>query len=402
MEKRLTASYQDIPVLGESMSREKRYEAMVWPMLGWYDAHARSLPWREHVSAYRVWISEIMLQQTRVEAVKPYYARFLAELPDVKALAEVPEERLMKLWQGLGYYSRARNLQKAARVVMEQFGGEMPQTHAELLTLPGIGSYTAGAISSIAYGLSEPALDGNGFRVLTRLFEDDREIDKPQMRKVLETELRSLLVQGAEGREIPAGKFNQAMMEIGATVCVPNGAPLCKECPLSGICLAHRTGTETDYPVKSAKKPRKIENRTIFRIETPTGYLIRKRPEKGLLAGLYEFPAAEGRLDEISAARYVQDAVQNAYGNGSASDREVESGFGADMKTVAQGIKMEPIGDAKHIFSHIEWHMTGYQVQLEKETAERLKAYWNLVEVTGEEFREEVAMPSAFRAYVPH
>ena len=379
MEKKRLTGYQDIPLLGVSLSREKRYEAMVWPMLGWYDIHARTLPWREQVSAYRVWISEIMLQQTRVEAVKPYYARFLAELPDVKALAEVPEERLMKLWQGLGYYSRARNLQKAANVVMEQFGGEMPKTHEELLSLPGIGSYTAGAIASIAYGLPEPALDGNGFRVLTRLFEDDREIDKPQLRKELEAELRTLLVQGAEGREIPAGKFNQAMMEIGATVCVPNGAPLCEECPLSGICLAHHTGTETDYPVKSAKKPRKIENRTIFRIETPTGYLIRKRPEKGLLAGLYEFPAAEERLDETAAARYMQDAVQNA------SD-----------------VEMEPIGDAKHIFSHIEWHMTGYRIKVKKEAAERLKAYWNLVEVTGEEFREEVAMPSAFRAYVPH
>ena len=379
MEKKRLTGYQDIPLLGVSLSREKRYEAMVWPMLGWYDIHARTLPWREQVSAYRVWISEIMLQQTRVEAVKPYYARFLAELPDVKALAEVPEERLMKLWQGLGYYSRARNLQKAANVVMEQFGGEMPKTHEELLSLPGIGSYTAGAIASIAYGLPEPALDGNGFRVLTRLFEDDREIDKPQLRKELEAELRTLLVQGAEGREIPAGKFNQAMMEIGATVCVPNGAPLCEECPLSGICLAHHTGTETDYPVKSAKKPRKIENRTIFRIETPTGYLIRKRPEKGLLAGLYEFPAVEERLDETAAARYMQDAVQNA------SD-----------------VEMEPIGDAKHIFSHIEWHMTGYQVKVKKEAAERLKAYWNLVEVTGKEFREEVAMPSAFRAYVPH
>ena len=285
----------------------------------------------------------------------------------------------MKLWQGLGYYSRARNLQKAANVVMEQFGGEMPKTQEELLSLPGIGSYTAGAIASIAYGLPEPALDGNGFRVLTRLFEDDREIDKPQLRKELEAELRALLVQGAEGREIPAGKFNQAMMEIGATVCVPNGAPSCEECPLSGICLAHHTGTETDYPVKSAKKPRKIENRTIFRIETPTGYLIRKRPEKGLLAGLYEFPAAEERLDEAAAARYMQDAVQNAY----------------DVET-------ESIGDAKHIFSHIEWHMTGYRVKVKKEAAERLKAYWNLVEVTGEEFQEEVAMPSAFRAYVPH
>lgn len=398
MEKKRLTGYQDIPLFGVSLSREKRYEAMVWPMLGWYDIHARTLPWREQVSAYRVWISEIMLQQTRVEAVKPYYARFLAELPDVKALAEVPEERLMKLWQGLGYYSRARNLQKAANVVMEQFGGEMPKTHEELLSLPGIGSYTAGAIASIAYGLPEPALDGNGFRVLTRLFEDDREIDKPQLRKELEAELRTLLVQGAEGREIPAGKFNQAMMEIGATVCVPNGAPLCEECPLSGICLAHHTGTETDYPVKSAKKPRKIENRTIFRIETPTGYLIRKRPEKGLLAGLYEFPAAEERLDETSAARYVQDAVQNAC-NESTSGDELESDTGADA--AASAIEMESIGDAKHIFSHIEWHMTGYRVQIKKETAERLKAYWNLVEVTGEEFQEDVAMPSAFRAYVP-
>lgn len=385
--------YQNIPVIGIHLSRAARLEAMVWPMLGWFSAHARVLPWREQVSGYRVWISEIMLQQTRVEAVKPYYTRFLAELPDAKALAEIPEERLLKLWEGLGYYSRARNLQKCAQELVAHYDGQLPASYEALLRLPGIGSYTAGAIASIAYGLPVPAVDGNVMRVLTRLMADNREITKPAFKKELENELTALLKRGAEGRNIPPGTFNQALMEIGATVCLPNGAPLCAECPLRGICLAYEGGTQSQYPVKAAKKARRIEERTVFRVRYPGGYLIGRRPEKGLLAGLYEFPGVEGTLSPEEVQMLWQDVLGGP-------------------------VQVTKLGAAKHIFSHIEWHMTGYEVRTEEslmqpqwlrereekemQAEKRISLpAWKLIPVSEAVFRDEIAMPSAFRAYMP-
>ena len=383
--------YQNIPVIGTELSRRERFAAMVWPMLDWFFLHARQLPWRENVSAYRVWISEIMLQQTRVEAVKPYYARFLQELPDAEALAKVPEERLMKLWEGLGYYSRARNLKKCALVLTERYDGVLPASYSELQKLPGIGSYTAGAIGSIAYGLPVPAVDGNVMRVLTRLCADDRDITKPAFKRELEEELSGLLERGAEGRTIPPGTFNQALMEIGATVCLPNGAPSCAECPLCGICLARIAGTQQRYPVKAPKKARKTEERTVFRIVYPEGYLVGKRPEKGLLAGLYEFPGIEGYLTEKQVQMFWENILSDT-------------------------VQVCPLGAAKHIFSHVEWHMTGYEIRLKKkpewsgllreakekqaEAGVPLPA-WNLLAVSKEEFETKLAMPSAFRAYMP-
>ena len=207
---------------------------IVEPLLAWYEKNRRKLPWRENVSAYRVWVSEIMLQQTRVEAVKPYFARFIDALPDVSDLADCEEEKLLKLWEGLGYYNRVRNMQKAAKTVMEEYGGQLPDDYEKLLSLKGIGSYTAGAIASIAYGIPVPAVDGNVLRIITRLTQDESDIMKQSVKKRVEQALLEVMPQKR------AGVFNQALMELGATVCVPNGAPLCEACPWKEFCLAKK------------------------------------------------------------------------------------------------------------------------------------------------------------------
>ena len=276
---------------GQELDREQRLKAMERPLLAWYETHARVLPWREQPEPYRVWISEIMLQQTRVEAVKPYFARFMEALPTVRDLAEVPEENLLKLWEGLGYYNRARNLQKAARVIQEQYGGVIPSSYEELLKLPGIGSYTAGAIASIAYGIPVPAVDGNVLRVISRVLASSEDILKQSVKKQMEESLKAVMPADR------ASAYNQGLIEIGAIICVPNGQPKCGECPLASICLGRKQGLLDSIPYKTPKKPRKIENRTILLIESDGAYMIRKRPEQGLLASLYEFPSLDGHLE---------------------------------------------------------------------------------------------------------
>lgn len=245
-------------------------QILIEPLLNWFAGHARVLPWREEPTPYRVWVSEIMLQQTRVEAVKPYFERFTKRLPDVKALAECPEDELLKLWEGLGYYNRVRNMQKAAIQVMEAYGGKLPADYEELLKLKGIGSYTAGAIASIAYQIPVPAVDGNVFRVLTRVAADDTDIMKPSFRTLLEKELREVMHE----METP-GAFNQALMELGATVCVPNGAPLCKQCPWNSLCLARKEERIAELPVKTKAKARRIEKRTVLVIRDNDKVAIR-------------------------------------------------------------------------------------------------------------------------------
>lgn len=239
----------------DEFSKEERLKAMEKPLLSWYKNHARVLPWRENPEPYRVWISEIMLQQTRVEAVKPYFERFMAALPDTAALAAVPEDRLFKLWEGLGYYNRARNLKKAAGVIMEQYGGAIPASWEELKTLPGIGSYTAGAIASIAYGIPVPAVDGNVLRVISRVTGSREDILKQSVKKQMEELLLGVMPQ--EG----AGSYNQALIEIGAIVCVPNGEPLCGECPMASVCVARRDGLTKEIPVKTPKNPERSRRR---------------------------------------------------------------------------------------------------------------------------------------------
>lgn len=337
------------------------------PLLEWYQRSRRMLPWREDPSPYHVWVSEIMLQQTRVEAVKGYYERFMKALPDIAHLAQAEEEELLKLWEGLGYYNRVRNLKKAAVVIMEQYGGKMPDEYGQLLGLPGIGSYTAGAVSSIAYGKREPAVDGNVLRVLARLRGDDRDIAQPSVRNAIEEELRLSMPWQSPG------DFNQALMELGATVCVPNGAPHCGECPWEAICEAHRQKREQDFPYKTPKKPRVIEEKTVLIIQDDNKAAITKRPENGLLAGMYEFPCLEGHLSSRQVLNYLK--------------RE-----GLSV------LKIEPLRPSKHIFTHKEWHMIAYAIKVD-ELAEK-KDQTDMLFAAPREIKEKYPIPSAYNAYV--
>lgn len=356
------------------------------PLLEWFSGHARVLPWREEPLPYRVWVSEIMLQQTRVEAVKPYFARFISALPDVQALAECPEDKLLKLWEGLGYYNRVRNMQKAAQEVMENYGGTLPADYEMLLKLKGIGSYTAGAIASIAYGILVPAVDGNVLRVITRVTADDTDIMKQSFRNEVETALQAMMeeLEVAESLKkllrdgnVP-GSLNQALMELGATVCVPNGAPECGKCPWQNICRAKSSGQIERLPVKSKAKARRIEQRTVFVIRDGDKVAIKKRPDKGLLAGLYELPNVAGNLSREEVLAYVKELSFSP-------------------------IRIQKLQDSKHIFSHIEWHMSGYAVLVEEVGFEETKATeQKLLFVDAENSQERYAIPAAFTAYAKY
>ena len=329
-------------------------------LLPWYAAHARDLPWRRDVTPYRVWVSEIMLQQTRIEAAKGYFARFMAALPDVRSLAEAEPETVLKLWEGLGYYSRARNLHRAARLVMAEHGGELPADYAALRALPGIGDYTAGAVASLAFGLPEPAVDGNVLRVCARLTRCDQSAADEAVKRLFREALRA---QYPAGR---CGDFTSALMELGETVCLP-GTPDCAACPLNERCAAHGAGEETDYPVLPAKKPRRVQPRTVFLLEHGGRIALHKRPDRGLLAGLWELPGVDGTLSG-------EEALAQA------------AAWGCEPSEAV------PCGEAVHIFSHIEWHMTGWRVSC---AAAPERFAWT----DAADRREAYAVPTAFRAY---
>ena len=345
---------------------------MVAPLLAWYQENKRSLPWRDDPSPYHVWVSEIMLQQTRVEAVKGYYARFLRELPDIRALATVSEEKLLKLWEGLGYYNRARNLQKAAQKICTEYRGEMPSSYEEILKLPGIGAYTAGAIASIAFGQCVAAVDGNVLRVFARYLADPADISDEGLKKQRKTEIEEILP------EKQPGVFNQAVMDLGAMICLPNGTPKCDVCPLAKQCLARKEGCVAELPVKAPKAKRRVEEKTVFVIRYQDRVMIRRRPAKGLLAGLYELPAAPGHLNQKAALAYGE-----------------ELGF--------QPLHIETLPDSKHIFSHLEWRMKGYLVRAD-ELAK--KGSWqkdpDCRMETPESIDADYPIPSAFAAYAPY
>lgn len=333
------------------------------PLIRWFRACGRTLPWRSEVTPYRVWVSEIMLQQTRVEAVKPYFARFLDAFPSAKELAEAPEDKLLKCWEGLGYYSRVRNMQKAAQKIVSDYGGEMPRTRRELLSLPGIGSYTAGAIAAFAYGLPEPAVDGNVLRVVARLCADDRNILDPRVKEDDERRLRAVIPPDA------AGDFGQALIELGALVCLPgNAGAKCGECPLKHLCRARAEGLTGILPVRYKQQTRREEDRTVLLICDDTSVILEKRPDKGLLAGMWQFPNAEGYLTEEQAAKIAE-------------------GMGAAV------VGVTPLPDARHIFTHITWHMKGYRVTVRRLTAAMGTA------VPFREVQNGFAIPSAFSAY---
>lgn len=343
--------------------------SIVVPLLTWYDGGRRILPWREEPTPYHVWLSEIMLQQTRVEAVKPYYDRFLQVLPDIENLARVEEDRLLKLWEGLGYYNRARNLKKAAQIVTEKYKGRMPEKYEDLLSLPGIGSYTAGAIASIAFGKVYPAVDGNVLRILSRLRTDDRDILDARVKKAVEEELSRVMPKDRPG------DFNQALMELGATVCIPNGAPKCESCPWETFCRARREGRTVEFPKKAKKQPRRIEERTILVIQDADRVALCKRPDKGLLAGMYEFPSLEGHCKEREVASYLKELGLSP-------------------------IRIRELPPAKHIFTHREWHMIGYLVRVDELSGmgaeEKQQAF---VFVKPQETKSAYPIPSAFAAY---
>ena len=307
-----------------------------------------------------------MLQQTRVEAVKPYFARFMEHLPDVESLAAAEEDELLKLWEGLGYYSRARNLKAAAQQIVEQHGGKMPSEYHDLIKLKGIGSYTAGAISSIAFGHPVPAVDGNVLRVIMRLLADDSDISEASVRKRVEEDLKPVMPKDRPG------DFNQALMELGATVCLPNGAPKCAECPWKTFCRAGIEESWQQYPKKAVKKPRTVEYRTILVIRDGHRAVIRRRPNKGLLAGMYEFPSLFGKasLDEVKDWLSAQGVC---------------------------AVRIEKLPESKHIFTHKEWHMTGYMVLVDG--LEPMHKDPSLMFVETQETEEKYPIPSAFSAY---
>ena len=335
-------------------------ERLPVPLLLWYRENARTLPWRSDPTPYHVLVSEIMLQQTRVSAVLDYYARFLDALPDVRALAEADGDTLLKLWQGLGYYNRARNLQRAARVIVRDFGGVFPGDYETLLTLPGVGEYTAGAIASIAFGEPVPAVDGNVLRVLARLTGDDTDIRSIPLRRQYRTALLDVIP-----RDMP-GTFNQALMELGAIVCLPNGTPLCDRCPAAEFCRAHSEDRTDSLPVRSRARARRVEERVVFLLFHGDRIALRRRPERGLLAGLWEYP------NELSPA---EDALSRW-----------------DIRAT-----LTPVGQGKHIFTHVEWHMTALTGETETDA---LPEGWQWADSRA--LRREFAVPSAFQAFTPY
>lgn len=341
---------------------QKLPETLVQKLCAWYDAGHRELPWRQDTRPYPVWLSEIMLQQTRVEAVKGYYARFLRELPTIEDLSRCPPDRLTKLWEGLGYYSRVRNLQKAAQVIQDTYGGRFPETFEAVRALPGIGDYTAGAICSICFGLPTPAVDGNVLRVLSRVMEDEAPITNQKTKNACREALVPVYQNG------PRGTLTQALMELGAMVCVPNGAPRCESCPLREICLANLHGTQDKFPVKEAKRPKREEHRTVFVLQCEDALAVRKRPGKGLLAGLWELPNVEGTLPAEQALAFAEEAG-------------------------CEPFELQKSVERTHVFTHIIWKMRCYYLLCREKSPE-------FVWAGAERRRTDVALPTAFRMFV--
>ena len=339
---------------------DERLSRLHQAVLGWYEENKRDLPWRKTRDPYRIWVSEIMLQQTRVEAVKGYYSRFLEALPTVQALAACDDDALHKLWEGLGYYSRVRNMKKCAQAVCARYGGQFPRDHKAILALPGIGPYTAGAVCSIAFDLPTPAVDGNVLRLVSRLRDDDRPIDSPKVKEEVTEAL-------AEIYPADAGTFTQALMELGATLCGPNREPRCEGCPCRDFCLGCLRGTAKNLPVKSPKKPKRTEEKTVFILRCGDRYALRKRENKGLLAGLWEFPNIPGHFSPEDALKALETLG-------------------------IQPRQLEKVLGRKHIFTHIIWDMQGVYAEVQEEAP-------GLIWLTSAEIEASAALPTAFRLF---
>lgn len=342
------------------MNNDEIYAALPAALLPWYYENRRALPWRQDREPYHIWLSEIMLQQTRVEAVKGYYTRFLTALPTIADLAQAEDGLLHKLWEGLGYYSRVRNLKKAAQVIMERYGGEFPREYDQVLALPGIGEYTAGAVCSIAFALPTPAVDGNVLRVTARLTEDTTPIDLPAHKGAVRAALAKIY-------PALAGDFTQALMELGATICGPNRKPDCGACPCRGFCRGYQNGTAERLPVRSPKKGRRLEEKSVFILSCGGRYALQKREDKGLLAGLWQFPNCAGKLDIPQALKKVEE-------------------MGLRPKEIYRRV------ERKHIFTHIEWDMCGIYMEVSQ-------AAGDLTWYTAGEIERDAALPTAFRQF---
>ena len=336
------------------------YSRLPDALLPWYEENKRDLPWRADREPYHIWVSEIMLQQTRVEAAKGYYERFLKVVPTVDALASVEDDTLHKLWEGLGYYSRVRNMKKAAQLIIEKHNGKFPERYADILALPGVGEYTAGAVSSIAYDLPTPAIDGNVLRVIARLTNYSDPIDASAFKKTVQSKLSAIYPQRA-------GDFTQALMELGATVCGPNRTPNCIDCPCVAFCVGYKCGTAESLPVKTPKRERRIEERTVFILSCDGHYALQKRDAKGVLANLWQFPNVIGKLDVPAAMNVVER-------------------FGLKPKEILRTV------ERKHIFTHIEWRMCGVYMEVCEMSS-------GFVWVTAEQIEKEMALPTAFRQF---
>ncbi len=342
-------------------------------LLKWYRASKRSFPWRDTGDPFDVWISEIMLQQTRTQAVIAYFERFRNEIKDIEALSLIEDDRLMRLWEGLGYYSRARNLKRCAQVLMERYEGRLPEDQEALLSLPGIGPYTAGAILSIGFGRPYPAVDGNVLRVLARYFAIKEDIRSDKVRKLMEETIASCYRDNKITDKQEIRDLTQAFMDLGAVVCIPNGKPNCEDCPLHQSCKAHIEGLSDVLPYRSKNKERKIVDRTLFIIRNGDTFLVSKRPNKGLLAGLYGFPGVDERFDEKDVDRYLK-----------------EKGY--------DPLQIRKLPSSKHIFSHVEWHMDAYEIRISN---------WSLPLKENEMLSDRkdlqsLAIPSAFKTYIDY
>lgn len=333
-------------------------------LIAWYKKEARNLPWRNDPSPYKVWISEMMLQQTRVDTVIPYFIRFIDEVPTIKDLATIEEDKLLKLWQGLGYYNRALNLKKAAQIILNNYEGKIPSDIEELMTLPGIGPYSAGAIASIAFGIRVPAVDGNVLRVITRIIASKADIGDSKIKREIEAIVIDLLPLEN------VGDFNQALMDLGAGICLPNGEPKCVECPVKDYCKAYEEGIASEIPVKAIKKKRRIEKKTILVISCKDRFALRKRKSGELLPNLWEFPHHEGYLSELEC-----ENVLNSQG--------------------ISILSITPLEPSKHIFTHLEWHMKGFLVSVE-EGEDRSDYVW----VSKKEINDQYSIPTAFKSYL--
>lgn len=332
---------------------------IVKPLLQWFSHNKRELPWRHDTQPYHVWVSEIMLQQTRIEAVKHYYVRFIKELPDIQALSQVEEDALLKLWEGLGYYSRARNLKKSAEMIMHEYGGKFPTSYEQLIKLPGIGEYTAGAIASICFQEKVPAVDGNVLRVVARVSGSQENVLLPEIKKAFTARLKAIMPECSGG-------FNEALMELGELICLPNGAPACENCPLQQHCVAYREHLTSELPVRIKKMKRKRADKTVLYILNSENQIaIEKRAKKGLLSGMYQLP----NLDGFYSEKELNDIL---------------------TKWNLHPTEISFLKEAKHAFTHIDWFMKGYLIKTEQKTDRFL---W----VSTQEIKETYPLPTTFR-----